>query len=49
MPAGISKKKLNWAYNNAKNPIALRMCLATLTMLHRIFGKKIKYEIKIIE
>ena len=48
-PAGMSKKKLNWAYNKAGNPIFLRMFLWTLKTLHKIFGKEIKFEIKFVD
>ncbi len=47
-PAGMSTKKLNWTYNKADNPIYLRAFLFTLKTLHRLFGKEIKFEIKMI-
>ena len=48
-PAGMSPKKLNWAYNKADNPIYLRAFFATLKVLHKLFAQKLKFEIKMID
>ena len=48
-PAGMSQKKLNWAYNKADNPIYLRAFFATLKILHKLFAQKLKFEIKMID
>ena len=48
-PAGMSRKKLNWAYNKADNPAYLRAFLFTLGLLHKIFRKELKFELKIID
>ena len=47
-PAGMSRKKLNWTYNKADNPIYLRTFLFTLKFLHKLFRKELKFEIKIV-
>ena len=47
-PAGMSRKKLNWTYNKADNPIYLRAFLFTLKFLHKLFRKELKFEIKIV-
>ncbi|MBQ6534899.1 MAG: FAD-binding protein [Opitutales bacterium] len=49
LPAGMSQKKLNWAYNKAESPACLRAFISTLTLLHKIFRKELKYEIKMID
>jgi len=46
---GISFKKLNWGYNKATSPLSFKIFLLTLDMLHKVFNKKIKYEIKIVD
>ncbi len=48
-PAGLSRKKLNWAVNNSKNPFWLNIFLKTLGFLHFICGKKLKFEIRIVD
>ncbi len=48
-PAGISPKKLNWAVNKSKNPIWLRAVIFALKVLHKIYGKELKFELKIVE
>ncbi len=48
-PAGMSQKKLNWTYNKADNPIYLRAFLFILKYLHKLFGKEIKFEIKMVD
>lgn len=48
-PAGLSQKKLNWAYNKADNPTYLRAFLSVLSILHKLFKKELKFEIKIVE
>lgn len=49
LPAGISKKKLNWAYNKANNPIYLRTVLLFLKIAHKLMNKELKFEIKIVD
>ena len=46
-PAGLSAKKLNWAFNKSPNPIYLKAMLFCITALHKIFRKKLKFELKI--
>ncbi len=48
-PAGISKKKLNWAINKARNPIWLKMVFALIKSFHKLFNKSLKFEIRIID
>ncbi len=48
-PAGLSYKKLNWAYNTAKNPVWLRIVLGFLRVMHRVFCREIKFEIRIVD
>ena len=49
LPAGMSKKKLNWTYNKADNPVFLGAFLFVLKALHRLFGREIKFEIKSVD
>ncbi len=49
LPAKISPKKLNWAINKAQNPIWLRMVFALVKLLHKLLGKELKFEIKIVD
>ncbi len=48
LPAGISQKKLNWAINKAQNPLWLRSIFALIRILHKLFGKELKFEIRIV-
>lgn len=48
-PAGISSKKLNWAYNKSPNPIWLRSMIFILAALHKMFRKELRFELKIID
>lgn len=48
-PAGISKKKLNWAFNKSENPIYLKALFAFINAAHKLLGKRLKFEIKIVE
>lgn len=47
--AGISQKKLNWAYNKANSPFTLRACLGLITILHKLLQKPLKFEIKFVD
>ena len=46
-PAGLSKKKLNWAYNLSENPIWLAAMLKLIKVLHKFAGKELKFELRI--
>ncbi len=48
-PAGLSKKSLNWAVNNAENPRWLRVVFGTIKLLHKILCKPLKFEIRMID
>lgn len=48
-PAGISSKKLNWAVNSSTNPAWLRAVFATIKTLHACLGKRLKFEIKMVD
>ena len=48
-PAGISPKKLNWAVNSSTNPAWLRAVFATIKTLHACLGKRLKFEIKMVD
>ncbi len=47
-PAGLSKKKLNWAYNRSENPAWLASMLRLIKMLHFIAGKELRFELRIM-
>ena len=47
LPARLSPKKLNWALNYAKNPAWLSSMLFVITALHKLFGKVLKFELRI--
>lgn len=48
-PARLSPKKLNWAQNRSKNPAWLGLLFFTIRTLHKVLGKKLKFEIKMFE
>ena len=45
-PAGLSRKKLNWAVNKARSPIWLRALFGFIKILHAALGKRLKFEIR---
>ena len=47
--AGMSAKKLNWAYNRAKGPATLKAFFWVLKFLHKLFGKELKFEIRMVD
>ena len=49
LPAGLSPKKLNWAYNRAENPFYLRVVFKLIKFLHKLFGRELKFEVRIVE
>lgn len=48
-PAKLSAKKLNWALNSAENPLWLKMLLGTITLLHKLLRRRLKFEIRIVK
>lgn len=48
-PAGLSKKKLNWAVNKARSPIWLRALFGFIRILHAALGKRLKFEIRMFD
>jgi len=48
-PAKLSAKKLNWALNSAENPLWLKMLLCTITLLHKLLRRRLKFEIRIVK
>lgn len=48
-PTRLSGKKLNWVLNRAENPAWLTSMLWLIRFLHKIFGKKLKFELRIFE
>ena len=47
-PAGLSKKKLNWAYNRSENPAWLASMFRLIKILHFIAGKELRFELRIM-
>ena len=48
-PAKLSAKKLNWALNSAENPLWLKMLLCTITLLHKLLRRRLRFEIRIVK
>ena len=48
-PAKLSAKNLNWALNSAENPLWLKMLLGTISLLHKLLRRRLKFEIRIVK
>lgn len=48
LPAGLSPKKLNWAYNKTPNYLYLKAVFFAIKVLHFLLRKKLKFEVRIV-
>jgi UDP-N-acetylmuramate dehydrogenase len=46
LPASFSRRTPNWAINQAKNPIYLRVLIDMCVLVHRLLGKSIRLELR---